>query len=177
MLPDLRGVMRHFATGVCIAATYIDGPEGRCHDAVTINSLTSVSLEPPLVSLSLRLESNFLADLLATKRWAISILNGDDSDIARLLAQNRPGRATVVRALPASPGCHTAALVLDKASWLECVLWDSFDVGDHTLVIGEVVAVGTRQREPPLIFLYGRYHVLGDSLPTTLPAAPGTMTP
>jgi flavin reductase len=163
MLADLRGVMRHFATGVCIATIYTDGPDGRCHDAVTINSLTSVSLDPPLVSMCLRLESAFLADLLKTKRWAISILNGGDSDIAKLLAQDRPARAAVVSTLPASPGQHTAALVLDAASWLECVLWDSFDVGDHTLVVGEVVAVGIQQQRPLLIFLHGRYHVLKDT--------------
>jgi flavin reductase (DIM6/NTAB) family NADH-FMN oxidoreductase RutF len=163
MLPDLRGVMRHFATGVCIATTYLDGPDGRRHDAVTVNSLTSVSLDPPLVSLCLRLESTFLADLLTTKRWAISILSGGDRDIAKLLAQDRAAREPVVSSLPASPGYHTAALVLDSASWLECVLWNSFDVGDHTLVVGEVVGVGAQQHGPLLVFLYGRYHVLEDT--------------
>src|SRR5579859_4607678 len=122
MLTDLRGVMRHFATGVCVATICANGADGEYHDAVTINSLTSVSLDPPLVSLCLRLESAFLADLLRTKRWAISILNSDDSGIAKLLAQDRSARAAVVSTLPASPGQHTAALVLDTASWLECVL-------------------------------------------------------
>jgi flavin reductase len=177
MVLDLRGVMRHFATGVCVATTYTDGPDGRRHDAVTINSLTSVSLDPPLVSLCLRLGSTFLADLLATKRWAISILNGGDSGIAKLLAQDRPARAAVVSTLPASPGCHTAALVLDTANWLECVLWGSFDVGDHTLVVGEVVAAGVQQRGPLLIFLYGRYHVLEDMRPITSQSVPDAMTP
>jgi flavin reductase (DIM6/NTAB) family NADH-FMN oxidoreductase RutF len=177
MVLDLRGVMRHFATGVCVATTYTDGPDGRHHDAVTINSLTSVSLDPPLVSLCLRLGSTFLADLLATKRWAISILNGGDSDIAKLLAQDRPARAAAMGTLPASPGCHTAALVLDTASWLECVLWGSFDVGDHTLVIGEVVAAGIQQPGPLLIFLHGSYHVLEDTRPITPRPVPDAMMP
>lgn len=162
MGPDLRGVMRNFATGVCVATTYRDEAGGRRHDAVTVNSLTSVSLDPPLVSLCLRLESVFLADLLATKRWAISILDSGAREVAGLLAKDRATRANAVGVLPASPGWHTGALVLDSASWMECVLWDSFDVGDHTLIVGEVLAVGERRNGPALVFLHGRYHALDE---------------
>jgi flavin reductase (DIM6/NTAB) family NADH-FMN oxidoreductase RutF len=162
MPPDLRGVMRNFATGVCVATTYSDGADGRRHDAVTVNSLTSVSLDPPLVSLCLRLDSVFLADLLATKKWAVSILGSEARDVARLLAKGRTTRAPVVGALPASVGYQTGALVLDRASWLECVLWDSFDLGDHTLVVGEVVAMGEQRNGPALVFLHGRYHALDE---------------
>jgi flavin reductase (DIM6/NTAB) family NADH-FMN oxidoreductase RutF len=160
MPPDLRGVMRNFATGVCVATTYIDEENGRRHDAVTVNSLTSVSLDPPLVSLCLRLDSVFLADLLATKKWAVSILDSGARDVAGRLAKDRVTRASAVGELTASPGPQTGALVLDSASWLECVLWDSFDVGDHTLVVGEVVAVDERRRGPALVFLRGGYHAL-----------------
>jgi flavin reductase (DIM6/NTAB) family NADH-FMN oxidoreductase RutF len=165
MSPDLRGAMRNFATGVCVATTYTDRADGRRHDAVTVNSLTSVSLDPPLISLCLRLDSMFLADLLATKKWAISILQSGSRDIAGFLAKDRGTRAATVDVLPAWPGGDTRALVLEGASWLECVLWDSFDVGDHTLVVGEVVAVGDERRGLPLIFMHGRYHVLDDLAP------------
>ena len=160
MPPDLRGVMRNFATGVCVATTYSDRADGRHHDAVTVNSLTSVSLDPPLVSLCLRLDSAFLADLLTTKKWAVSILGDRDRDTARLLTGRRAARAGAVAALPASPGSSTGALVLDSASWLECVLWDSFDVGDHTLVVGEVMALDPQRNGPALVFLHGGYHAL-----------------
>lgn len=162
MPPDLRGVMRNFATGVCVATTYIDRADGRHHDAVTVNSLTSLSLDPPLVSLCLRLESVFLADLLSTKKWAVSILDSEAREVAGLLAKDRTTRAPAVSTLSASPGWHTGALVLDSASWLECVLWDSFDVGDHTLVVGQVVAMDERQHGPALVFLRGGYHALED---------------
>ncbi|MHC0429394.1 flavin reductase family protein [Streptomyces sp. O3] len=160
MLLDLRAVMRSFATGVCVATTYVDGKDGRRHDAVTINSLTSVSLEPPLVSVCLRNESAFLEDLLQTKKWAVSILDGGATDAARRFAKDRAARAADVAALPATPAEHTGALVLDAQNWLECVLWASFDVGDHTMVIGEVVATGVRAPEPALVFLHGRFQVL-----------------
>jgi len=155
--------MRNFATGVCVATTYTDREDGRHHDAVTVNSLTSVSLDPPLVSLCLRVDSRFLTDLLETKKWAVSILDGGADDVARVFAKDRATRATAIDTLRASPGHHTGALVLDAPSWLECVLWDSFDIGDHAMVVGEVVAAGAQRRRPPLIFLHGRYHALEDT--------------
>lgn len=159
---DLRGVMRNFATGVCIVTTYVDGPRGRQHDAVTVNSLTSVSLRPPLVSVCLRRGSGFLADMLTTKVWAVSILDVGSDDIARRFARDRASRAAAVQALSASPGERTGALVLDSPGWMECALREHFEAGDHTVAIGEVLAVGTQERRPPLIFLHGRYHALED---------------
>jgi flavin reductase len=160
MSPDLRGAMRNFATGVCVAATYSDREGRRRHDAVTLNSLTSVSLEPPLVSLSLHRESQFLGDLLETKKWSVSILDSDAEPLARQLARSREDRAQAVAALRATPGPATGALMLDAQSSLECVLWDSFDLGDHTMVIGEVVSTGIREHQPPLLFLHGSFHPL-----------------
>jgi flavin reductase (DIM6/NTAB) family NADH-FMN oxidoreductase RutF len=160
----LRSAMRNFATGVCVATTYSEDGVGRRHDAVTINSLTSVSLEPPLVAMCLRRDSGFLHDLLATKSWAVSILHGASDRIARAFAADRQTRAGALDDLPAAPGSQTGALVLETASWLECVLWDHFELGDHTMVVGEVVAAGVHDREAPLIFLYGRFHALQEQM-------------
>ncbi|MEU4447008.1 flavin reductase family protein [Actinosynnema sp. NPDC050801] len=165
MPPDLRGAMRNLATGVCIATTYVDRGDRRDHDAVTVNSVTSVSLDPPLVSLCLRLESRFLADLLTTKKWALSVLDGSAAAAARLCSGDRPSRVGALSSLCASPGRHTGALVLDAPSWLECELWDSFQLGDHTMVVGEVVAAGTGPRRVPLVYLRGHYRTLDDTDP------------
>lgn len=160
---DLRQTMRNFATGVCVVSTFADGSEGRKHDAVTINSLTSVSMNPPLVSLCLRRDSGFLADMLATKVWAVSVLDAGAEDVARSLAKDRATRATAVRTLSASPGTQTGALVLDSPSWMECALRRHFVAGDHVLVLGEVVATGVADRRPPLIFLQGAFRTLEGS--------------
>lgn len=160
MAPDLRGAMRTFATGVCVATTYRDTPGGRRHDAVTVNSLGSISLDPPLVSLAFRRESAFLGDLLATGRWVVSILPADARDVARRFAGPRVSR--VVAGLKAQPGERTGALVLDGASWLECALAEKFDLGDHTLVVGEVLATGHDRHAPALVFVHGDYHSVTD---------------
>ena len=157
----LRAVMRNFATGVCVASTYRDEGSLRKHDAITINSLTSVSLDPALISICLQNGSNFLADLLATGRFALSILEGDEDVTAARLAKSRPTRTPAVAALAAAPGAHSGALILEEHASIECELWDSFDVGDHKMVIGRVLSINlTAQERPPLAFLHGRYRSL-----------------
>jgi flavin reductase (DIM6/NTAB) family NADH-FMN oxidoreductase RutF len=168
MPPDLRGAMRTFATGVCVASTYRDTADGRRHDAVTVNSLGSISLDPPLVSLSFRRESTFLGDLLASGCWAVSILPAGGREIARRLAGPRAARAAHVTELRARPGEATGALVLAGASWLECDLRERLDLGDHTLVIGSVLATGHDGQSPTLVFVHGRYHSVADPQATTV---------
>jgi flavin reductase (DIM6/NTAB) family NADH-FMN oxidoreductase RutF len=168
MPPDLRGAMRTFATGVCVASTYRDTPEGRHHDAVTVNSLSSISLDPPLISLCFRKGSAFLADLLASGRWVVSILPAGARELAGRFAGPRERRAEHIATLPASPGTHTGALVLDGASWLECGLQERFDLGDHTLVVGNVLATGHDRRTPALVFVHGEYHAVTQPPAATL---------
>jgi flavin reductase (DIM6/NTAB) family NADH-FMN oxidoreductase RutF len=165
--------MRNFATGVCVAATYRDGPGGRRHDAVTINSLTSVSLDPPLVSMCLRHDSRFLADLLVTRVWAMSILDAGAAGIAAALATRRETRSSAVCSLPASAGDRTGALILDAPAWLECRLRQHLGVGDHTLLIGDVLAAGSQERRPPLVYLNSRYHSMERVLPIRSGPFPG----
>src|ERR1700757_3172956 len=119
MPASLRAIMRAFTTGVCIATTYLDEGAERRHDAITVNSLTSVSLEPPLISLCLRHGSSFLADLLATGKWGLSIPEGGEDATAARFAAGRPARMLALAALAASVGERTGALVLDGHAWLE----------------------------------------------------------
>ncbi|MDQ0773209.1 flavin reductase (DIM6/NTAB) family NADH-FMN oxidoreductase RutF [Streptomyces aurantiacus] len=155
---DLRTVMRQFATGVGVVSTWAEGPDGpggRRHDAITVNSLIPVSFDPPLVSLSLRHGSAFLADLLRARRWGVSILAADGADTARLLSRSRESRIEALGSLPAAPGPHTGTLLFDGPGWMECALADSFTVGDHLMVIGTVLATGVRAAQEPLVFLHG----------------------
>jgi flavin reductase (DIM6/NTAB) family NADH-FMN oxidoreductase RutF len=51
-------------------------------------------------------------------------------------------------------------LVLDSPSWMEGVLRDRMAIGDHTMIIGEVLDSAVQDRRPPLIFLHGKFHTL-----------------
>lgn len=160
MPEDHRQVMRQFVTGVCVAASYVDGRDGRRHDAVTVNSFTSLSLDPPLVALCLRHESRFLDQVRASGCWSVSILSAHHESIARTFAQDQDTRARAVTTLLGQPGAATGALVLDGPGWMECVLDRSISVGDHTMIIGEVVATGLGATAGPLLFLEGEFRTM-----------------
>ncbi|GAA2218209.1 flavin reductase family protein [Streptomyces nogalater] len=160
---ELRSVMRNFATGVCVVSTFTGGPSVRRHNAVTINSLTSVSLAPPLVSVSLRSDSAFLTEMLDSRVWGVSVLDGGAEDLARIFARPDKERRMALRSLPTTPGENTGTLILDSVAWMECRYHQHVVAGDHTLVIGEVVSLGLGESRSPLIFLHGGFHrLVGD---------------
>ena len=152
---DLNATMRTFATGVCVVTTFVTVGDQRLHDAAAIRSFASVSLEPPLVSLALRRDCEVLATLLTAKVWAVSILDVAGVDLAHALAGARDARTRALSTCATSPGPRTGALVLDAPGWLECALYDHHDTGDHTVLIGEVLATGGRLRRPPLVSVNG----------------------
>ncbi|MBA4866829.1 flavin reductase family protein [Streptomyces sp. PSKA54] len=158
MKDDLRSVMRNFATGVCVVSTFSDAESIRRHNALTINSLTSLSLSPPLVSLSIRRDSTFLDDLMGSQVWAISILDGAAEDLARIFARPAEDRRKALHSLPAEPGPQTGALLLDSAAWMECRYRSHLVAGDHLLIVGEVVGAGVNDAGSSLIFLHGKFH-------------------
>jgi flavin reductase (DIM6/NTAB) family NADH-FMN oxidoreductase RutF len=153
----LRDVMRSFATGVCLVTTFRDTPDGREHDALTVNSFTSVSLTPPLVSVCLHRDSVFLEDLRSSGVWGVTILDICGDDIAVQFAQERAAREPALAGLGLTPAPRTGALAMPGRSWLECRVFQLVDAGDHTIVIGEVVGAQTAAGRPPLIFLGGRF--------------------
>ncbi|MCT6778263.1 flavin reductase family protein [Streptomyces rubiginosohelvolus] len=155
---ELRSVMRNFATGVCVVSTFTDAPSGRIHNALTVNSLTSLSLSPPLISISIRLESTFLDELMESGVWAVSVLDDGGEDLARIFARPEEERRRSLRSLPTEPGAATGAVVLDGAAWLECRYHQHVVTGDHVLVIGEVVGLGADSTRSPLVFLHGGFH-------------------
>ncbi|MFJ3928310.1 flavin reductase family protein [Streptomyces sp. NPDC090022] len=158
MKNDLRDVMRTFATGVCVVSTYTEQGGERRHNAITVNSLTSVSLDPPLVSLSFRQDSEFFAELMKSRVVGISILGAEGEGTARAFARRRPERDQSLAELPSEPGEATGTLLFEAAAWMECRYRDHIVAGDHVMVIGEVVGLGARESQTPLIFLQGGFH-------------------
>lgn len=179
MTPDLSATMRTFATGLTVVTTFAepDAPadteadvkadpgagSGRRHDAVVVRSFTSVSLDPPLVSLAVQRDCDILGTLLDTGLWAVSILDVACADLAQALEGDRESRERTLLTCATTPGSRTGCLVLDAPGWLECRLDARHDTGDHTVLIGEVLATGGRHRRPPLVSVNGTLRVLSEA--------------
>jgi flavin reductase (DIM6/NTAB) family NADH-FMN oxidoreductase RutF len=123
----LRACLGRFATGV-VVVTYQgpDGPRG-----ITINSFTSVSLDPPLVLISIA-RSARTHGYLTDQPFAVNVLGADQRPLAERFAGGNPDLdvAWTASRVPALQGC-LASLI--------CEPWERFDAGDHSLFVGRVV--------------------------------------
>lgn len=155
--PELfRKVMGHFVTGVTVVTTFDSGgrPAG-----ITVNALSSVSLEPPLVVVALDRRRFITPIVHEAGRFAVSILSEDQQALSDCFAGApvTPGREDFCGAAW-TPG-ETGLPILDGSiASLECTVTDSYPVGDHDLFIGRVEALANQEHHPqPLLYYRRRY--------------------
>lgn len=151
----LRTVMGHYATGVGVLSLR---HEERTY-AATINSLASLSLEPPLVGVSLR-TGGVMADLMTkVDTWAVSILARDHGEGAAALASRQVLRDDTFGGLDwvASDLAQGAPLVRGALAWIEARTAQTHQVGDHVLFVGGPVGLAVHSNDPdPLCFFRGK---------------------
>ena len=132
---SFRRAAGQFASGIVVVST------GAGH-AMTVSAFTSVSLDPPLVLFCAEKIARFHDAVLAEGSWAVSILAEDDEKTARWLATRGRPLEGQLDGVTHHPGPVTGAPLLDEAlATLECRTESVHDGGDHSIVVGRVVAV------------------------------------
>jgi flavin reductase (DIM6/NTAB) family NADH-FMN oxidoreductase RutF len=150
---QFRHLCGRFATGVVvITARAPDGsPAG-----MTANSFTSVSLEPPLVSVNVEHVADFHAVVTTAERFVINILATDQEALSRRFAGPTQQRFDGIGFRESDLG----QIVLDGViAAIECVRVALFEAGDHTIVVGRVQGGMVREGRP-LLYFRGGYHTL-----------------
>jgi flavin reductase len=134
-----RRALGRFPTGICVVSTR----DGEIDHAMTVNTFTSVSLDPLLVLICVEVEARFHDAVISAGVWGVSILNAHGRAAATWLAtRGRPLHGQLDQ-VPHRHGEVTGvALLTDAASWLECRTLAAHPGGDHTILVGEVVGVG-----------------------------------
>lgn len=147
----LRAVASTFATGITvITCPGTTGPQG-----CTANAVLSVSLNPPLMLVSLAETSRTRLAIEEAGSFAINIL--PDSVLGEDLCATFAGREPDKFGRAEHTVGETGAPVLDAAlGWFECDLTSVQVAGDHTLMLGRVVAAGHREGDPLVFFRGGR---------------------
>lgn len=150
---DFRQTMGKFATGVTIVTTPVkEGIHG-----MTANAFMSVSLEPPLILVSVDKRANTHRNISEAKCFGVNILRTDQHDISNHFA-GKPNPEVQQRL---KYDWHDDVPILsDCLANIACRLWASYDGGDHTLYVGEVLALRASEAEP-LVFFQGTYRELG----------------
>ncbi|MBW8481462.1 flavin reductase family protein [Actinomadura sp. PM05-2] len=160
-LPDgrlFREVTGAFATGVTVVTTVADGVD----HAMTVNSFSSVSLDPPLVMFCAERTGRFHAAVLAAGFWAVSVLGTGHREASDWFAA--PGRPLddQLDGWPTVRGAETGAPLLAGAlAALECRTRQVHEAGDHSIVVGQVLSLDLPDPDAePLVFHRGGYRAL-----------------
>jgi flavin reductase (DIM6/NTAB) family NADH-FMN oxidoreductase RutF len=134
---------------------------------MTVNSLTSVSLNPLLALICIERASRMHSALISAGQWALSVLGAGEEDVARWFATRGRDEDAALAGFRTSPGRSTGLPVFDDAiATLECRTWTTCEGGDHTVVIGEVIGASARdETRPPLLYFDREYRRLADELP------------
>jgi flavin reductase (DIM6/NTAB) family NADH-FMN oxidoreductase RutF len=143
--------MRRHPMGVAVATVDVEGTRM----GLTIASLVSLALEPPLVGISISRQAAFHELLREAGGFALSLLAGDQPALAQHFARGIPPIALWegigAREAPRGP-------LLDGATgWLECALDGELAAGDHTFFVGRVERAETGADTTPLLRLGGEY--------------------
>jgi flavin reductase (DIM6/NTAB) family NADH-FMN oxidoreductase RutF len=123
---------------------------------LTIGSLVGLSLEPPLVGVSVSTQAAMHELLRGSGGFALSLLAGDQEGIAQHFARGVPPFAHW-HGIATRPGAEGAPLIDDALGWLECRTVGEHEAGDHTLFVGEVLAAERGRAAPPLVYVDQRY--------------------
>ncbi len=161
---EFRAALARLAAGVVLVTAHDpdDGPRGE-DVGMTATAFVSVSLEPPLVLVSVRNDSR-MDDLLArVDRWAVSVLaEGQRQTAGRFAMKGRVSDRLLFADIPWERGAASGApLVGGALATLECRTEQRVPAGDHTLVIGRVLTAHAPDSEDgPLTYFRGRYRHL-----------------
>lgn len=149
-----RDASARFPTGVTVVTT-------RAADGglvgVTANSFTSISLDPPLVSVSLGRSLRSFAHFLVASHFAINVLGEDQHVLSSLFA--RPG-ADKWAAVDPSFAPAGSPLIKPNIAAFECESYARYECGDHVIFVGRVLHLEAGEISDPLVFYRSGYRRL-----------------
>lgn len=149
---SFKDLMCAFPSGVAVVTTCDEDGTPR---GFTCSSLCSVSVRPPTILVCADNRSGTLAALVRRGAFAVNLLHSRGRRTARLFASGDPERFSRVTWRP-SPAWSLPYLVEDAHSLAECALDRTIVSGDHTIVLGHVVAIDRRPK-PPLLYGLRQY--------------------
>lgn len=146
-----RQVLGQYPTGVsAVTATSADGtPVG-----MAVGTFSSVSMDPPIVSFMPTKTSSSWPKIRDTGSFCVNVLTSAQESVCRALSARGEDKFAGVEWTPGTTGSPVIAGAL---AWIECTLRDVIEVGDHYIVLGDVVDLRMGTPALPLVFFRGGY--------------------
>ena len=149
-----RQVMGNFATGITVVTTL--GKDGKPY-GLTVNSFTSVSLDPILVLVCLDNRLSGLQAFKDSKHFGVSMLSEKQEDLSRLFARKDSEKPSDTY----FDGPHGMPLLRNSIATMECETVATYPGGDHIIFLGQVIAAEVLDTSNPLLYFRGKYQRLG----------------
>jgi len=152
----LRETLGCYPTGVVVAATRgeADAPVG-----LTINSFSSVSLNPPLILWSIALDAPSLSAFRAHPGFTINILSKEQESLGKQFARSSNNK---FEGVDWHPGYEGTPVIRNALAVLQCKTYRRYEGGDHEIYLGEVKKINFTDKKP-LVFHRGQFVELADS--------------
>ncbi len=159
---ELRDALGQFPTGVAIVTTLDDKlqPVG-----MTINSFSSISLAPALVSWCIDRRAVSYETFTKARSFSITVLADHQGDLAMRFATRGADKFRDI-----AIDDNEAPIVPDGCAWFKCDIYRSILLGDHTMLVGKIIEYA-RYPIPPLVFRGGQFQQLARSADTTTQVA------
>jgi Conserved protein/domain typically associated with flavoprotein oxygenases, DIM6/NTAB family len=148
---DLRSVMSEFATGVTAVTLDSQRPHG-----ITVNALTSVSLDPPLVLICLDHDTD-AHERLATgdaEHYCVNILSAEQRILGEHFAGMTDGELDPFEEHPTEQAATGAPVFSESLGYVDCSVHEAVEAGDHTVYIGRVEAAELRESDRDALTYY-----------------------
>ncbi|MEI6557477.1 MAG: flavin reductase family protein [Rhodospirillaceae bacterium] len=150
---SFRNALGCFATGIAVVTVRPEGGDGPF--GITVNSVASVSLEPPLVLFCLARASRHYQEVTACREFVLNILAEDQRDASSRFAS--PATQGQWREVAADLTAAGTPVLAGALAHLVCLRETVHDGGDHGIVVGRVVELDWRPEGRPLLYVRGRY--------------------
>jgi flavin reductase len=147
---DFRRALSQFATGVTVVT--VESAPRRIH-GMTANSFTSVSLEPPLISVCVDQRAHLLPLLKEKQLFGVNVLKEDQQVLSEFFARpDQPQREEMQLSVHFHWTAENIPLLDNVLCQLACRLYATHLAGDHTIVVGEVISAALYPGQPLLFF-------------------------
>ena len=145
---QLRAAMRAWTSGVTIVTAVYEGEQ----HGMTVSSFTSISLDPPLIVISLQTVSRTHDMVARAQAFGVTILAAGQQELSERFANRQPSAGERLDGLETETLVTGAPFIKGGLAFLDCRVTQSIQSGMNTLFIAEVVAVRGDDHDAPLVY-------------------------
>ena len=145
---QLRHAMRAWTTGVAVVTAMHE----RQQYGMTVNSFTSISLEPPLISVTLKQLTHTHDLVVKSNEFAVTILSSDQKELSEIFAGKMPNIHDCFDGLETEKMVISAPLIKGGMAYFNCRVVNAIPVGENTLFVAEVIAARGEGEGDPLVY-------------------------